>query len=124
MTKHPSVGAVHSSSMSSALPPALQLELEGSGDTLRGFLETLRADLSMSDAELRYGREQPVPFGVERLALALPRRGPVTLEARGELLGEPVRLDLSGGTMYTFLEVEPWPLRLEAQGAGATVELK
>jgi uncharacterized protein involved in outer membrane biogenesis len=101
----------------------LRLELEGRGGSLRRFLETLRVDLRMADAALRYGVERPVPFGVEQLELALAERGPVTLRVVGDLLGEAVDLDLSGGTMETFLSEQPWALRLEARGAGATLEL-
>jgi uncharacterized protein involved in outer membrane biogenesis len=101
----------------------LRLELEGRGDSLLGFLETLRIDLRMADAALTYGVERPVPFGVKNLELALAERGPVTLRVQGDLLGEAVGLDLSGGTMETFLGEEPWALRLEARGAGAKLEL-
>jgi uncharacterized protein involved in outer membrane biogenesis len=101
----------------------LRLDLEGRGNSLLGFLETLRIDLRMADAALTYGVERPVPFGVETLELALAERGPITLQVQGDLLGEAARLDLSGGTMETFLSVLPWALQLELQGAGATLEL-
>lgn len=102
---------------------ALHLELEGRGDSLLAFLETLRIDLRMVEAALTYGVERPVPFGVETLELALAEQGPITLRLRGDLLGEAVALDLSGGTMEAFLSERPWKLRLEGRGAGATLGL-
>ncbi|MGI9590014.1 MAG: hypothetical protein ACR2P8_01500, partial [Myxococcota bacterium] len=101
----------------------LRLELEGRGDSLLGFLETLRFELGMADAALSYGVERPVPFGVEILELKLAERGPLTLMLRGDLLGERVELDLTGGTVESFLADRPWDLQLDAQGAGATLAL-
>jgi uncharacterized protein involved in outer membrane biogenesis len=101
----------------------LRLELEGRGDSLLGFLETLRIDLRMSEAALTYGVERPVPFRVETLQLTLEESGPITLEAGGNLLGEAVAIDLSGGTMQTLLSGLPWDLHLAMSGAGATLEL-
>jgi uncharacterized protein involved in outer membrane biogenesis len=101
----------------------LSLDLEGRGDSLVGFLETLRIDLRMTGAALSYGVQHPVPFGVKTLELALAERGAVTLQVEGSLLGETVQLGLSGGTMETFLALAPWALQLDVRGAGATLEL-
>ena len=75
------------------------------------------------DAALTYGVERPVPFGVATLELVLGERGPVSLRMQGNLLGEAIQLDLTGGTMEDFLSVVPWALQLEVQGAGATLAL-
>jgi hypothetical protein len=101
----------------------LRLELEGRGDSLLAFLSTLRIDLRAAGAALSYGTERPVPFGVELLELALAERGSLALQVQGDLLGEALSLELSGGSVESLLGEQPWALRLEAQGAGATLEL-
>jgi uncharacterized protein involved in outer membrane biogenesis len=101
----------------------LRLELEGRGESLRAFLTTLRIDLRAADAALTYGAERPVAFGVELLELTLSERDSLALRVRGDLLGEAVSLELSGQSVESLLGEQPWALRLEAQGAGATLEL-
>ena len=101
----------------------LRADVEGTGESLREFLVSLRADLVARGAELTYGFESPVPVGVERIEVALEERGPLTVRARAELLGEALRLDLSAGTVEAWLGGKGWPLRLEAAGAGADIEL-
>ncbi len=100
------------------------LDVEGTGDSLREFLVSLRVALVAGGAELSYGFGSPVPVGVERLELTLEERGPLSVEARAELLGEALRLDLTTGSLEALLSGEGWPLRLEASGAGADIELR
>jgi len=102
----------------------LRAELEGSGESLREFLISLRVALFARGAELSYGFESPVPVGIEHIEVTLEERGPLTVSARAELLGEALRLDLSGGTVEALLGGEGWPLRFEAAGAGAEIELE
>jgi len=102
----------------------LRVDVEGSGESPREFLVSLRADLVARGADLTYGFEPRVPVGVERIEVTLEERGPFTVRARAELLGEALSLDLSAGTMEALLGGEGWPLRLEATGAGADIELE
>jgi uncharacterized protein involved in outer membrane biogenesis len=102
----------------------LRTEVEGSGASLREFLISLRVALVARGAELSYGSESPVPVGVETLEVTLEERGPCTVRARGELLGEALRMDVSGGTVEALLGGEGWPLHLQAAGAGAEIELE
>ncbi|MDJ0846990.1 MAG: AsmA-like C-terminal region-containing protein [Myxococcota bacterium] len=102
----------------------LSLELEGSGNSARSFLETLRMKLRADDAELSYGLERRVPFFVDELALELEERGPLSLQLRGDLLGETVALDLAGGSVEDLITETPWALGIEATGAGATASLE
>lgn len=102
----------------------LRIDLESSGKSLREFLISLRAVLVARGAELTYGFESLVPVGVERIEVTLEERGPFTVRASAELMGEALRLDLSAGTMEALLGGEGWPLRLEAAGAGADIELE
>ena len=102
----------------------LRVDLESSGESLREFLVSLRATLVARGAELSYGFESPVPVGVELLEVTLEERGPFTVRARAELLGEAVRLDLSAGTVEALLGGEGWPMHLDAAGAGADIELE
>ncbi len=102
----------------------LRLDVEGTGDSLREFLVSLQVALVAGGAELSYGFGSPVPVGVERLELTLEERGPLSVEARAELLDEALRLDLTTGSVEALLSGEGWPLRLEASGAGADIELR
>jgi hypothetical protein len=102
----------------------LRVDLESSGESPREFLVSLRAALVARGAELTYGLESPVPVGVERFEVTLEERGPFTVRARAELLGEALSLDLSAGTVEALLGGEGWPLHLEATGAGADIELE
>jgi uncharacterized protein involved in outer membrane biogenesis len=102
----------------------LRVDVEGTGESLREFLVSLRAALVARGAELSYGFKSPVPVGVEHLEVTLEERGPLTVSARAELLGEALRMDLSGGTVEALLGGEGWPLRLEAAGAGAAIEIE
>jgi hypothetical protein len=102
----------------------LRVDLEGTGESLREFLFSLRAALVARGARLSYGLDSPVPVGVERIDVVLEERGPISVRARAELLGEALRLDLSAGTVEAWLGGKGWPLHLEAAGAGADIDLE
>ncbi len=102
----------------------LRVDLEGTGESPREFLISLRVALVARGAELTYGVESPVPVGVERIEMTLEERGPFIVSARGDLLGEALSLDLSGGTVEALLGGKGWPLRIQVAGAGADIEVE
>ena len=101
-----------------------KFDLSGAGNNLRKLLENMNMRLALDDAALSYGNVaggQPVRFTLKEAEIALIQHQPMRINADGTLLDEPFELEVSGGTLYQLLNLEPWPIELAAAGGGASV---
>lgn len=92
------------------------LALKARGDSGRELLASLDVRLDVDEARLSYGNDadgRPVRFALDRFALSLPPGEPLSVKARGSLLGQPTRLQATGGTLERVMLDERTPLDVQ-----------
>lgn len=104
----------------------LALHATTSGADLHQWADATELDLELGEAALSYGNEpgaRPVGFTLAQATLRVARGGPVVVTAEGSLRDQPARGTFEGAKVINLLDGPPWPVALEARGAGATVRM-
>ena len=102
---------------------AVELKTTSCGDSLLAHRNSLRAELDLADGRISFGGNL-LPLSAEQLHanIAFNERGNASLT--GKLANEQVRATLAIGSLAALLDADPWPIELDALGAGGYLQLK
>ncbi|MFO1319808.1 MAG: AsmA family protein [Burkholderiales bacterium] len=104
-----------------------ELALKAAGDQGSELVQSLDVRLDIERGKFTYGNqvgERPVDFVLDRFALVLPAGKPLAGQARGSLIGQPVRLSLAGGTLERVMLDERTPLDFTVQSGSVRAHLE
>ena len=102
------------------------LDLSARGDTGAELVGGLDVRVGLGKARLAYGHGgggRPVAFTVDDLSVALPAHRALAGHFRGSLLGQPLEMDLSGGTLERVMLDESTPLDFRARSRSLRAHL-
>lgn len=105
----------------------IELLLGGRGETLDSLVSDLELSLKAANTHLSYGKltdARPIVITVDTLDLALRRGQRLRGNARGTLLGEPVKLSMRGGTLPEMLRESATPIEFEIAAAPAKLRVE
>ncbi len=103
-----------------------ELVLKAEGDQGAELVKSLDVRLGIDRSRLSYGNDdggRPVEFALDKFSVALPAGKPLEGHLRGALLGQPLRADLTGGTLEKVMLDERTPLDFAIQSGSVRARL-
>jgi uncharacterized protein involved in outer membrane biogenesis len=104
----------------------VHLHLRGAGRTWRELWTGAALGVKAARTDLRYlapgEAEPPVRVSLSASELKVPKGGDVELSSQAVYRETPLSIGLQGGTLADLLwDPSPWPIRLQADGSGASL---
>ena len=100
------------------------LEAKAQGKTIHEALEQLSIELALNKSHLSYGNVeggQAVNFDIDHLNLSIPPLKPLNLNFKGQLLGQPLNIVMTGDAITEITRKEKGQLNFKASANKADI---
>ncbi len=101
---------------------SVDLQSSSCGQSVLQHRDSLRAELDLAGGRGALG-DNPVPLIADRLHLAIEPGKRSRVRLSGKVADEPFQATLAAGSLDAMLGPNPWPIEVEARGAGSRLQL-